>query len=156
MGRAAVAAALLRRAKLLGSFDRDAFSNHVAMYLHKEIAGGIVETQPEKTTLGVAIGTHSNLLTQVNCAQEVSSRVVIPHPVGQFKSPVRCSPHTQTNVTPSWVDIRVVHFGAASIPELVGLLSGLAVHHKQDVPKSNDGRVVGIVSGRSRLRLHLG
>jgi len=144
---AAVDATLLCGVLGRALLNRDALSNHVAMYLHEEVAGRVVETQPEKTTLCVAIGTQSNLLTQVNCAQEVSSRVVIPYPVGQFKSPVRCRPHTQTNVTPSWVDIRVVHFGAASIPELVRLLSGLAVHHKQDVPKANDGRVVGIISG---------
>src|ERR1700679_952848 len=49
-------------------------------------------------------------------------------------------PRAQADASRSRIDIRVVHFGAPLIPDLIGFLDRLAVSRGKDMPKANDGR----------------
>ena len=150
----AVAATLLRRAKHLGSLDRNAFSRDAAGYLELEGAGRVVEIQGEGTAVRLAALTQSERFTEVDGSHEVSTRVVRPHAVRKLVSPVRSVlPHPQADAPPSRIDIRVVNLGPPGIPELVRFLNGLTADRELDVPKANHG-FAGVVSGRLRVLLH--
>src|SRR5260370_1060435 len=136
-----------RRSRVsLSSLNRNAFCRDVAGYLELEDAGRIVEIQGEGTAVRIAALTQGKRLTEVDGPQEVSARVVAPHPVSELISPGRTRPlpHPEADVARSWIDVRVVHLGATDIPELVRFLDGLVADAELDVPKANDGRVDGV------------
>src|SRR5207245_6706638 len=85
----AVAAAVLRRSKHLGSLGRNAFSRDAAGYLEWEGARRVVEIQGEGTAVRLAALTQSERFTEVDGSHEVSTRVVRPHAVRKLVSPVR-------------------------------------------------------------------
>ena len=66
----AVVAALLRRAKHLGSLDRNAFSRDAAGYLELESAGRVVEIQGEGTAVRLAALTQSERLYRTVTTKE--------------------------------------------------------------------------------------
>ena len=148
-----VAAARLRCAPRLGSVSRNAFSRDVAGHLIDEVAGRVIEIRGEGTAVRIAVLTHSDRFTEVDGSQEVSVRVVAPHAVSELESPVWSSlPHSQADVPPSRINIRVVNLGPPSIPELVRFLDGLIADRELDVPKADHGFAC-VVSGRSGVRL---
>src|ERR1700686_391784 len=153
-GGAAIAAALLRRVRI-GSLHRNAFSRDIPGYLELEVAGRVVEIQGEGTGVRIAAVPQSERFTEVDGSHEVSVRVIVPHAVRELVSPVRgMLPHPQADVARSRINIRVVNLGAPGIPELVRFLDGLTADRELDVPKANDGRFAGLVSGRLRVLLY--
>src|ERR1035438_7015733 len=153
--RAAFAAARLRYAQDRGSVHRYAVSPGNAGYLHEERAGGIIEIRGKGAVVRKAALTDSDLLSEVDGSQKVSVRVVIPHAVNELVGAGRglVLPHSQTDIAPSRIDIRVMDLGPTGIPELVRFLDGCAADHELDVPKANDGRTAGAGCGGRRFLL---
>ena len=104
--------------------------------------------------MGVALIAKDQRLVQVDRAQEISTRIVGPYSVRKLESlRRRLFPRAEADVSGPWIDVWVVNFGAASIPDLECLLDSLISNLETDMPESNDGRVDRIITrgGRSVL-----
>jgi hypothetical protein len=85
--------------------------------------------------VGVAPIAKDQRLVQVDRAQEISIRIVGPYSVSKLESPRRrLFPRAQADVSGPWIDIRIVNFGAASVPDLKCLLDGLISNEETDMP----------------------
>jgi hypothetical protein len=74
--------------------------------------------------------------------------------VSELESPWhRLLPHPEADISAPWIDVWVVNFGAASIPDLERLLDGLTSNLETDMPKSNDGRINRVITHGGRLVL---
>ena len=97
--------------------------------------------------MGVALVAKNQRLVQVDRAQEISTRIVGPYSVGKLESlRRRLFPRAKADVSGPWIDVWVVNFGAAGIPDLECLLDSLISNLETDMPKSNDGRVDRIIT----------
>jgi len=76
--------------------------------------------------VGVAPIAKDQRLVQVDRAQEISTRIVGPYSVGKLESPRRrLLPRPEADISLPWIDVRVVNFGPAGIPDLEPLLERL-------------------------------
>ena len=101
--------------------------------------------------MGVALIPKDQRLVQVDRAQEISTYIVRPYSVSELESPWRrLFPRTKAYASGPWIDVWVVNFGAAGIPDLKCLLDGLISNLETDMPKSNDGRVGRIITRGGR------
>ena len=101
--------------------------------------------------MGVAPIPKDQRLVQVDRAQEISTRIVGPYSVSELESPRRrLLPRAKAYASGSWIDIRIVNFGAASIPDLERFLDSLISNLETDMPKSNDGPVDRIITRGGR------
>lgn len=92
--------------------------------------------------MGVVPIAKDQRLVQVDRAQEISTRIVGPYSVSELESPRRrLFPRAKADASGPWIDIRIVSFGAASVPDLKCFLDGLISNQETDMPESNDGRV---------------
>jgi hypothetical protein len=67
--------------------------------------------------------------------------------VSELESPWRrLFPRAKAYASAPWIDVWVVNFGAASIPDLERLLDSLISDLKTDMPKSNDGHVDRVIT----------
>jgi hypothetical protein len=141
---------------LLKSIGRNALSDYGPIRsVNKEVVGKIIDIQRERTAVTVAPVAQGKRFTQVAYALEISARVVQPYSVGELESLMCCfRPRTKTNISLSWINVWVVNFSPASIPDLVSLLDLLSVHQETNVPESNYGSVGGIIVRSRRLSLN--
>jgi len=101
--------------------------------------------------MGVAPVAKRKRFGQVARSLEISVRVVEPYSVSKVERPwCRLPPSPEANVSGPWVDVWVMNFGPASIPDLECLLDLLISNQEADMPKSNDGRVEGIITRGGR------
>ena len=101
--------------------------------------------------MGVALIAKDQRLVQVDRAQEISTRIVGPYSVSKLESPrCRLFPRAKADASGPWIDVWVVSFGAARIPDLKCFLDGLIPNQETDMPESNDGRVDRIITGGGR------
>ena len=101
--------------------------------------------------MGVALIAKDQRLVQVDRAQEISTRIVGPYSVRKLKSSRRrLFPRAKAYASAPWIDVWVVNFGAASIPDLKCFLDGLISNQETDMPESNDGRVYRIFTRGAR------
>lgn len=84
---------------------------------------------------------------------EISAGVVQPYSVSELESQGRrLFPGSEADVSLPGVDVRVVNFRPAGIPDLECLLDLLISNQKADMSKSNDPRVDRIITRGRRLR----
>ena len=84
---------------------------------------------------------------QVARSLEIPARVVQPYSVSELESPGCCFlPGPEADVSCPGIDVWVVNFGAASIPDLERFLDLLISDQEADMPKSNDGHVDRIIA----------
>ncbi len=102
----------------------------------------------------ITVFTQSERLTEVNSSHKVSIDVIRPDAVCELVGPACVLPRPQADIARSRIDIRVVNFGPAGIPNLVCLLDGLIADYEPDVPKANNRSMFIIVLERLRVRLH--
>ena len=70
--------------------------------------------------------------SQGNRSQEISTCIVRPYSVSELESPWRrLLPYAEADVSAPWVDVRVVNFGTADIPDLECLLDLLISNQKR-------------------------
>ena len=101
--------------------------------------------------MGVAPIPKEQRLVQVDRAQESSTCIVRPYSVRELESPWRrLFPRAKAYASGPWIDVWVVNFGAAGIPDLKCFLDGLISNQETDMPESNDGRVDRIITGGGR------
>ena len=142
------------RARSQRSVRGNPLSDCASRNFKHESAGRIIKIKRERTALGVALIAKDQRLVQVDRAQEISTYIVRPYSVSELESPWRrLFPRAKADVSGPWIDIWIVSFGAASIPDLECLLDSLISNLETDMPKSNDGRVGRIITsgGRSVL-----
>ena len=137
-----------------GSVGGNALSDYASRNFKEEITGRVIKIQRERAVVGVALIAKDKRFGQGNRSQEISTYIVRPYSVSELESPWRrLLPSPEADVSAPWVDVWVVNFGAASIPDLVRLLDGLIPNLKTDMPKSNDGRVDRIITRGGRAIL---
>ena len=137
-----------------GSVGGNALSDYASRNFKEEVAGRIIKIQRERAAVRVAPIAEGKCFTQGNRSQEISTCIVRPYSVNKLESLWRrFLPSPEADVSGPWVDVWVVNFGAASIPDLVRLLDGLIPNLKTDMPKSNDGRVDRIITRGGRAIL---
>ena len=140
-----------RPARSKGSIRGDALPDYAPGNLKHEVTQLVVEIQCERSIVGVAPIAKDQRLVQVDRAQESSTRIVGPHSVSKLESPRRrLLPRAKADVSGPWIDVWVVNFGAASIPDLERLLDSLISNLETDLPKSNDRRVDSIITRGGR------
>ena len=101
--------------------------------------------------MGVALIPKDQRLVQVDRAQEISTYIVRPYSVSELESPWRrLFPRAKAYASAPWIDVWVVNFGAAGIPDLKCFLDGLISNQETDMPESNHGRVDRIITGGGR------
>lgn len=128
--------------------DGNALSDCASRNFKHEIAGRIIKIERERAAMGVALIAKDQRLVQVDRAQEISTRIVGPYSVRKLESLRRgLFPRAEADVSGPWIDVWVVNFGAASIPDLECLLDSLISNLETYMPKSNDGRVDCPASG---------
>ena|SRR5438132_2722021 len=88
---------------------------------------------------------------QVDRSQEISIYIVIPYPMSELERPVlRLLPSSETDASSPWINVWVVNFGPADIPDLESFLDSLISNLETDMPKSNDGPVDRIITRGGR------
>ena len=97
--------------------------------------------------MGSAMVTEPERLTQVDCSTEVSVGVIDPHAVSELVGYAvsLALPHTEADVARSRINIGIMNFSAAGIPELEGFLDGVIADDEADVPKADNGGVGSLV-----------
>ena len=139
---------------LKDSVDGNTLSDYSSGNFLEEIAERIIKIQRERAAVGVALMVKDKLFGQVDRPQEISAYIVRPYSVNELESPWRrLLPDPEADVSAPWVDLWVVNFGAAGIPDLERLLDSLISNLETDMPESNDGRVDRIITRGSRLLL---
>ena len=77
---------------------------------------------------------------QVDRSQKISIYIVRPYSVSELESSVRgLLPGPKADASPPWIDVWVVNFGPAGIPDLERFLDRLISNLEADMPESNDG-----------------
>src|SRR5947207_2947764 len=136
------------------SVGRNALSDHCSRNLSDEIAVRIIEIQRERTAVGVTLFAKNKRFGQITRSRKISAYIVEPNSVSKLESPRRrLLPRPEADVSFPGIDVRVVNFGAASIPDLERLLDLLIPNQEADMPKSNDRHVDRTITrgGRSAL-----
>ena len=137
------------------SIGRNSFSDYRSRNLSDKIAGRVIDIQRERTAVSVASIAKRQIFRQMARSLEISIRVIEPYSVSELERLGRCLlPGAEANISLPWVDVWVVNFRSAGIPDLERLLDLLVSNQETDMPKSNDGRVDRIITRGRRLGLH--
>ena len=129
----------------------NALADHCSRNFTDQVARRIIDIQRERTAVGVALIAKDKRFGQITRSLKISAYIVEPDSVSQLKSPRRrLLPRAKAYASGSWIDIRIVNFGAASIPDLKCFLDGLISNQETDMPESNDGRVDRIFTCSAR------
>ena len=89
--------------------------------------------------------------SQIDRSQKISIYIVRPYSVSELESPVlRLLPSSETDASSPWINVWVVNFGPADIPDLESFLDSLISNLETDMPKSNDGPVDRIITRGGR------
>ena len=109
-----------------GSVGGNALSDYASRNFKEEVAGRIIKIQRERAAVGVAPIAKDKRFGQGNRSQKISTCIVRPYSVSELESPWRrLLPRPEADISLPWIDVRVVNFGPAGIPDLEPLLERL-------------------------------
>ena len=128
----------IRPAPSRGSVGGNALSDYRPRNRSDWVTERIKDVQRERTAMGVAPVAKRKRFGQVARSLEISVRVVEPNSVSELESSwCRLLPSPEANVSGPWVDVRVVNFGPAGIPDLEGLLDLLIPNQEAEIGRAS-------------------